>query len=211
MAVYTDLKKKGTSVVVYPNIQEQNIPTGAVTTAKIGDAQVTTAKIVDSSITTAKIADSSITTAKLGNASVTTAKIGDGAITSAKISGGAITETRIASLAVTTAKLGNASVTSSKVKWDYGILGDLVMYSSFSDVADALHMLFQKTGFRMYWDVTNAYFGAVDLIVDEVNDSIYFTDPFLGTRVTIDGGDQDELDHFVEDIAPCIKYEYITN
>lgn len=211
MAVYTDLKKKGTSEIVYPNIQGQNIPTGAVTTAKVADSAITTAKVADSAIATAKVADSAITENKIGTGAVTTTKIGDGAVTTAKISAGAVTETCLDSGSVTTSKLGGASVTSSKIKWEYGTLGDLVMYSTFAEVANALLTLFQKPAFRLYWLVSGSYFGAVDLIVDDVNDAIYFTDPLLGTRISIDGGDQDELDHFVEDIATCIKYEYINN
>ena len=74
--VYETLKKKNdTSVEVYPNIERQNIPDGAINTAKLED----------NSITTNKIRNDAVTTSKINNGAVTTAKIADGAITNAKI------------------------------------------------------------------------------------------------------------------------------
>ena len=85
--VYETLKKKNdTSVEVYPNIERQNIPNGAVNSAKIEDGSITTSKLNDGSTTTSKIADNSITSAKIYDGAVTSAKISDGAVTSAKLS-----------------------------------------------------------------------------------------------------------------------------
>lgn len=89
--VYETLKKKNdTSVEVYPNIERQNIPNGAVNSAKIEDGSITTAKLNDGSTTTSKIADNSITSAKIYDGAVTSSKIEDGAITNDKIGIGAV-------------------------------------------------------------------------------------------------------------------------
>ena len=94
--VYETLKKKNdTSVEVYPNIERQNIPNGAVNSAKIEDGSITTQKLNDGSTTTSKIADNSITSAKIYDGAVTSAKINDGAVTTAKISDGAVTSAKL--------------------------------------------------------------------------------------------------------------------
>ena len=65
--VYETLKKKNdTSVEIYPNIERQNIPDGAINTAKVEDASITTNKIVDSAVTSAKLNDGAVTIQKLG-------------------------------------------------------------------------------------------------------------------------------------------------
>ena len=95
--VITTLNKKGDrSVEVYPNIKEANIPTGAVTTAKLADSSVTTAKINDGAVTTGKLADGSVTTGKLADDAVTTGKIADGAVTIDKLADGTIANNKIA-------------------------------------------------------------------------------------------------------------------
>lgn len=60
-------KKNDTSVEVYPNIKRDNIPSDAITTAKILDGAVTTAKINDGSVTTAKLDDTLKTTVNTFN------------------------------------------------------------------------------------------------------------------------------------------------
>lgn len=62
------LKSSSTGDDVYPNIKEDNIPTGAVTSAKIGTSAVTTGKINDGAVTTNKIADGSVNYDKLATA-----------------------------------------------------------------------------------------------------------------------------------------------
>ena len=55
--VYETLKKKtDPTVEVYPNIETQNIPDDAITTAKIVDNAITTAKILDGNVTKDKLA-----------------------------------------------------------------------------------------------------------------------------------------------------------
>ena len=98
---------------------------GAVSTAKIADANVTaakiatdaveTAKIKDANVTTDKIADGAVSTAKIADGAVSTAKIADGAVTGAKIEGSAITSSKIADGNVITDKLSNSAVTTDKI------------------------------------------------------------------------------------------------
>lgn len=112
--IYETLKKKNDlSVEVYPNIETQNIPDGAVTTDKINDGAVTTDKIQDSAVTTSKIQDSAVTTGKLASNSVSTGKLASNSVTTVKIQDNAIT----------TAKINNSAVTNDKVSDDiYNIL-----------------------------------------------------------------------------------------
>ena len=59
------LKSSSTGDDVYPNIKEDNIPSGAVTSAKIGTSAVITGKINDGAVTTNKVSDGAITYEKL--------------------------------------------------------------------------------------------------------------------------------------------------
>ena len=94
--VIKTLHKKGdASVEVYPNIKSDNIPSSAVTTAKLDDGAITTAKLDDGAITTAKINDGAITTAKINDGAVTTDKVIDNAITTAKVKDKAITKAKL--------------------------------------------------------------------------------------------------------------------
>jgi len=56
--------------------QDQAVPDGSVTTAKLEDGAVTTAKITDGAVTTAKLADGAVTTAKLADRAATGSKLG---------------------------------------------------------------------------------------------------------------------------------------
>ena len=69
--VYETLHRKNdTSVEVYPNIESQNIPNLAVTSAKIADSSVLTTKIADGAVTSAKIANNAITSNLIQNGAV---------------------------------------------------------------------------------------------------------------------------------------------
>ena len=57
------------------SIANAHIANGAITTAKIGDAQISNAHIANGAINTAKIADAAITSAKIGAAQVDTLQI----------------------------------------------------------------------------------------------------------------------------------------
>lgn len=134
--VYETLKKKNdTSVEVYPNIERQNIPNGAINTAKLEDDAVTsskinngavtesklndgaviTDKIADGNVTTDKLEDGSVTTAKIHNSAVTTNKINDDAVTSSKILNGAVTESKLADGSVNTDKIADGNITFDKL------------------------------------------------------------------------------------------------
>ncbi len=91
---------------------------GAVTTAKIVDANVTADKLASNSVTTAKITDANVTADKLASDSVTTAKIADGSVTTAKIVDANVTADKLASNSVTTAKITDANVTADKLASD---------------------------------------------------------------------------------------------
>ena len=85
--VYETLKKKDDPTVeVYPNIESDNIPTGAITTSKIPTGAITTDKIADGNVNTSKIADNSITTPKIVSSAITTDKINSKAVTEDKLS-----------------------------------------------------------------------------------------------------------------------------
>ena len=59
------LRSSSTGDDVYPNIKEDNIPSGAVTSAKIGTSAVTTGKINDGAVTANKINDGAVDYNKL--------------------------------------------------------------------------------------------------------------------------------------------------
>ena len=109
------LKSSETGDNVYPNIKEDNIPSGAVKTAKLDDESVTTDKLGTMAVTTAKIDTGAVTTAKINDSAITTIKLNDGAVTTAKISDGAVTSAKISDGAVTSAKIGNSAVTNAKI------------------------------------------------------------------------------------------------
>ena len=109
------LKSSETGDNVYPNIKEDNIPSGAVKTAKLDDESVTTDKLGTMAVTTAKIDTGAVTTAKINDSAVTTIKLNDGAVTTAKISDGAVTSAKIGSSAVTNAKINDGAVSYDKL------------------------------------------------------------------------------------------------
>ena len=104
---------------------------GAVTTAKIADANVTTDKLADGAVTDAKMEsvknifadETSLTmpessndfTLSIKDGGVSTAKIADGAVTSEKIAPEAIGATRLATDAVQTVKIQDGAVTTAKI------------------------------------------------------------------------------------------------
>jgi hypothetical protein len=106
-------------------VTADDIPTGAVTAAKIADGVVGTAKIADAAITAAKlaglavgsgaIAAGAVTTAKIANLAVGTGQLADGAVSGIKIADGAVGSAKIGDGQVINAKLADAAVTASKI------------------------------------------------------------------------------------------------
>ncbi len=109
------LKSSETGNDVYPNIKPDNIPSDAITSAKINDGAVTTDKLADTSVTTAKIHNGAVTTAKIEDEGVSTAKIGNLAVTTAKIDTGAVTSAKIGDSAVTGTKINDGAVSYNKL------------------------------------------------------------------------------------------------
>lgn len=95
--IIQDLKlKSDPSTIVNPNIVSDNIPSGAVTTAKIASNAVTAGKIASGAVTASKIENGAVQQAHISVGAVTEPKIGTGAVTTAKIADGAITGAKIA-------------------------------------------------------------------------------------------------------------------
>lgn len=163
-------------VNVYPNIQEPNIPSNAITTAKIVDNAITTAKVADGAITTAKIADASITHDKLASSSVDTSNIVSSAVTSGKIASSAVTTAKIANFAVTNDKLAPSCVTEGKVSRTIVSLTDYLDNVTFAQMCTALiKLVTDGINFGFWWsdDGLVAVAHAVEISVDTGAIEIY--------------------------------------
>ena len=99
---------------------------GAVTTAKIGDAQVTGAKIAGLTVATGNIAATAVTSAKLADGAVGTAKLATDAVTTAKIADAQITTALIATDAVTAAKIADNSIDVARLNTSDGSNGQFL-------------------------------------------------------------------------------------
>ena len=95
--IIQDLKlKSDPSTIVNPNIVSDNIPSGAVTTAKIASNAVTAGKLATGAVTASKIENGAVQQAHISVGAVTEPKIDAGAVTTAKIADGAVTWEKIA-------------------------------------------------------------------------------------------------------------------
>lgn len=118
MDKYQTLREKDNpSNNVFPNIRAQNIPSGAVTSAKIGTGEVYATNLHDDAVTTPKIADGAVTSLKITDGNVTSSKIADGAVTRSKIVNNAVNADKLEDLAVTTSKIESQAVTFTKLKY----------------------------------------------------------------------------------------------
>ena len=108
-------KKDDPTVEIYPNIKEGNIPSNAVTTAKINTNAVTTAKINNGAVTSDKLADNSVIEDRIADGQVTTNKLASSAVTTAKIADDAIITSKILDNAVTADKLADNSVITDRI------------------------------------------------------------------------------------------------
>lgn len=126
------------SLATRNEVTADDIPTGAVTAAKLADGVVGTAKLADGAVTapkiaglavgssaiaagavtTAKIASLAVGTGQIADGAVSGIKIADGAVGSAKIGDGQIVNAKLADAAVTTAKLADRQVTAAKLALD---------------------------------------------------------------------------------------------
>lgn len=124
--IYETLRKKNDPTIeVYPNIESQNIPNGAVTETKLGTNAVTTGKLANSSVNSNKLSDGAVTTNKIGTFAVTNEKIADNSISNAKmqndsvntanIVNGSITQDKIRASAVGTIEMADGSINDSKL------------------------------------------------------------------------------------------------
>lgn len=114
--IYETLRKKNDSTIeVYPNIESQNIPNGAVTETKLGTNAVTTGKLANNSVNSNKLADGSVSTTKLVDYSVTNNKIADNSISNAKMQIDSVNTSNIVNGAITTNKIQNNAVTTGKI------------------------------------------------------------------------------------------------
>lgn len=119
-------------------VTADDIPTGAVTAAKLADGVVGTAKLADGAVvaaklaglavgsgtiaagavTTAKIASLAVGTGQLADGAVSGIKIADGAVSAAKIGDGQVINAKIADAAVTVGKIADRQVTAAKIALD---------------------------------------------------------------------------------------------
>lgn len=114
--IYETLRKKNDPTIeVYPNIESQNIPSGAVTETKIGTNAVTTGKLANSAVNSNKLADGAIISTKLADGAVTTNKIADNSISNAKMQFDSVGTSNIVNYAVTTDKLAPSSVSDGQL------------------------------------------------------------------------------------------------
>lgn len=143
---------------LYPNIKSDNIPNGAVTSAKIGSNAVTSAKIVNSAISTLKINDGAVTEPKIANNAVSTDKIGDNAITTIKISDNAVTSDKILDNAITTNKILDNAITLQKMGFHLYRYNILLAYTNPDSKNIIIDFSFNSTNDTFDDSMTNEYF-----------------------------------------------------
>lgn len=137
MDKYQTLREKNDpSNNVYPNIQTQNIPDGAVITAKLADSSVSSAKIATNAVTTSKLATQSVTANSISDGAVTSAKLATSAVTTNKISPLAVDASCLATNSVTTAKIRDGAVTTQKLATGINSVNHPVSETSFTTIAE---------------------------------------------------------------------------
>lgn len=174
----TDLRlKEDSSTIVRPNIVPDNIPSGAVTTAKLAAGAVTSAKIDGGAVTEGKIASSAVTAGKIGSNAVTEAKILDGSVTSGKIAAGAVTTAKIAAGAITEEKIGDHHITPIKFANSWATLGVEIYGQAVTDWAGFKAWcfdLYQSFGFfRLIYLSGNGLY-PLEIYIDQDNGEIQF-------------------------------------
>lgn len=141
-------KKSDLSIEVYPNIENENIPTGVVTGDKLATNTISTGKLANGCVTTnkldanavieSKIADGSISTGKIINNAVTNDKLASNSVGTSNIINGSITQDKIQAGAVGTTELADSSVSVDKIndilwKWLKRIENTYILYAGSGD------------------------------------------------------------------------------
>lgn len=96
-------------------LMAQNVPDGAVTTAKIADGSVTSSKIQQGGLEGSSIADGAITPGKLADGAVTAVKMADDAVGTGAVIDGSITADDLAAGSVGTDAIAAGAVTPVKI------------------------------------------------------------------------------------------------
>lgn len=115
---------------VYPDIQPQNIPAGAITSSKIAPGAVIGSTIGAGAIQAGHISPGAVGASAIGENAVNSANIESGAVITEKISDGAVTGIKIADNTIGANKLMNGSVTESKIYRDIISLADYLVAMS---------------------------------------------------------------------------------
>lgn len=167
-----DLKlQSDPSTVVRPNIVSDNIPSGAVTSAKIAAGAVTQPKLGTSSVTSDKLAAGAVIEAKIADSAVTSTKLASGAVQNGNIANGAVTGDKIASGTIENANLRNYSVYGSKISRTRGLILDHDYGETFSDFVNWLKAAFEEGATFFYSDgsdYASCYLRVTDTQIDIV-------------------------------------------
>ena len=126
-----DLKlQSDPTTIVRPNINSDNIPSGAVTEAKLATGAVTQGKL----------ASGAVGNAQLATQAVSADKIAPNAVTHAKMADDSVDTNNLVNQSVTSNKIATGAVSASKLKWSYwnfpGFASDLgVPMGTLADLA----------------------------------------------------------------------------
>ena len=173
-----DLKlQSDPSTIVRPNIVGDNIPSDAVTTAKILDGAVTTDKLAAGAVTNNKLAQNSVDRDNIVDDAIETTHIVDDAITTQKIVNGAITNPKIATGTIENGKIKNNEIRREKLKVYNGtMLTDYVESEQVKqEITEFAAMIaeFIRYGYRLYFESSDEV-ANVSIYVD-VNGEVRFT------------------------------------
>ena len=187
--IYQDLKlENDPSTIVRPNIEGDNIPSGAV----------------DSS----KIATGAVTNTKIGALAVTGDKIASQAITADKIAASTITNDEIANLTIQGGKIANTTITANKIKWSVTVLDDLGL-ANIAALANILaKFLSEPNGYKIY------YFKAIETDYDEYSTIDFSYNNTTGTLIIVMNGTTYTLNDntsYAAFMTANAKYIYIVN
>ena len=108
-----------TAKIANANVTAEKIATDAVETSKIKNANVTTDKIADGAVSELKLDDSAVTRNKIATGAVVARHISNGEVTGDKLATSAVGTQKIANGAVTESKLGEGAVTRQKLANDF--------------------------------------------------------------------------------------------